>query len=408
MNVLFLTLIDFRTLDEHNIYADLLREFIKNGHQVSVISPMERKQQKKTYMVNEQSCNILKLQIGNIQKTNIIEKGISTLLIESQFVHGIKKYFPQIKFDLVLYSTPPITLLQAVQYVKQRDGAYTYLLLKDIFPQNAVDMGMLQKSGLKGFVYKIFRNKEVSLYKNSDYIGCMSEANVKYILDNNGFVSVDKIGVCPNSIEPLEVVRSEEKRIAIRNKYKIPLDDTVFVYGGNLGKPQGIDFLIKCLQDNNIPKTFFVLIGNGTEYEKMERVISEKQIKNVLLMRGVPKEEYDDLVCTCDVGLIFLDRRFKIPNFPSRILSYMQAELPVLAATDKNTDIGEVIREGGFGDWCISEDSSAFLKMVKAMVDDAKSRKQMGIRARKCLEEKYHVKDSYKIIIRDMQEGLSR
>ena len=52
------------------------------------------------------------------------------------------------------------------------------------------------------------------------------------------------------------------------------------------------------------------------------------------------------LANSCDVGLIFLDKRFTIPNFPSRLLSYMQASMPVLAATDVNTDIGKVIEEG--------------------------------------------------------------
>ena len=89
------------------------------------------------------------------------------------------------KFDLVLYSTPPITLQKAVSYVKNRDGAATYLLLKDIFPQNALDLGMLKKTGVKGLFYRYFKNKEIKLYVVSDYIGCMSEANVEFLLKHN-------------------------------------------------------------------------------------------------------------------------------------------------------------------------------------------------------------------------------
>jgi hypothetical protein len=100
------------------------------------------------------------LQIGNIQKTNLIEKGISTLTLESKFKRGINKYFSDIKFNLILYSTPPITLQRAVEYVKQRDNAKAYLLLKDIFPQNALDLGMLEKTGLKGFYIDILKIKK--------------------------------------------------------------------------------------------------------------------------------------------------------------------------------------------------------------------------------------------------------
>ena len=93
MNVLFLTLLDFATLEERNIYTDLLREFRSKGNDIYVISPVERRTGKKTHVINDNGALILKLQIGNTQKTNIVEKGISTVLIEPQFVYGIKKYF---------------------------------------------------------------------------------------------------------------------------------------------------------------------------------------------------------------------------------------------------------------------------------------------------------------------------
>lgn len=174
MNILFLTLLDFNSLDERNIYTDLLREFYKNGHSVYAISPVEKRMHQETKLLKTDKATILKLKIGNTQKSNIIEKGISTVRIEPQFIAGIKKFFPNVKFDLVIYSTPPITFCNAIEFVKKRDGAKTYLLLKDIFPQNAVDIGMLTTHGVKGIVYKIFRNKEKKLYNISDYIGCMT------------------------------------------------------------------------------------------------------------------------------------------------------------------------------------------------------------------------------------------
>ena len=154
MNVLFLTLLDFDTLNQNNIYTDLLREFTKNGHNVFAISPVERKTKRKTELIKDGKVSILKLRIGNTQKTNIIEKGISTISIEPQFKRGIKKFWSDVKFDLILYSTPPITFCKSVGFVKKRDNAKTYLLLKDIFPQNAVDIGMMSKSGVKGVLYK--------------------------------------------------------------------------------------------------------------------------------------------------------------------------------------------------------------------------------------------------------------
>jgi len=153
MNILFLTLLDFSTIEESGIYTDLMRKFVKEDHNVYIVSPTEKRKQQPTELIDNGNYKILKLQIGNIQKTNLLEKGISTLTLESKFLKGIKKYFSDLKFDLVIYSTPPITLKKAVKYVKKRDNAKAYLLLKDIFPQNAVDLGMLKKTGIKSILY---------------------------------------------------------------------------------------------------------------------------------------------------------------------------------------------------------------------------------------------------------------
>ena len=363
MNIMFLTLLDFDSYCEHNIYCDLLREFINNGNEVYCISPAEKRTGIETHFTEKN--HLLKLKIGNTQKTNILEKGISTLMIESQFVSAIKKYFSDVKFDLVLYSTPPITIANAVRYIKKRDGAKTYLMLKDIFPQNAVDLGMMSVTGLKGLIYKYFRHKEKKLYALSDRIGCMSQANVDYVLSHNPEITADKVEICPNCIDVQDMNFDEQERIEMRDKYGIPQNKKVFVYGGNLGKPQGISFVIECLklQERN-QNAFFLIVGDGTDYGKLEEYFKEAKPSNMKLMKQLPKDDYDRMITACDVGLIFLDHRFTIPNFPSRLLSYMQAGLPVLACTDPNTDIGKVIVDGEFGWWCESNDAVRFSNLI--------------------------------------------
>lgn len=369
MNVLFLTLISFESIQERNLYTDLLREFVKNGHHVYAISPVEKRQNQATHLIEEENATILRFQIGNTQKTNIIEKGISTVMIEPTFKKAIKQFFSNVKFDLVLYSTPPITLVSPIEYVKKRDGAKTYLLLKDIFPQNAVDIGLMSKTGLKGLLYKHFRKQEKKLYAISDRIGCMSQANVDYVIKHNPEVDPSIVEVCPNSFDVIDKSVDEETRKEIREKYGIPLDKKVFIYGGNLGKPQGIPFLIECLRKcEGIEDAFFLIVGDGTEYHLISDYVDKDKPANVKLMRRLPKEDYDSMVGACDVGLLFLDHRFTIPNFPSRLLSYMQAKLPVLAVTDPNTDIGKVIVGGGFGWWCESDDADKFFSTVKELL----------------------------------------
>lgn len=400
MNVLFLTLLSFDSLQERTIYTDLLREFVKNGHQVYAISPTEKRQNIETHIINEENTTILRLQIGNTQKTNIIEKGISTLMIEPLFKRAIKKYFNNIKFDLIMYSTPPITLLGAVKFIKKRDNAKTYLLLKDIFPQNAVDIGMMTKSGVKGLLYKYFRNKEKHLYGISDRIGCMSQANVDYVIKHNPEIDPTIVEVCPNSMDVQNFSLSDEEKKSMRIKYNIPTDKKVFVYGGNLGKPQGIPFIIDCLRaEKDNKEVFFLIVGDGTEFGKLEAFVNEEKPANVKLMKRLPKEDYDRMVASCDVGLIFLDRRFTIPNFPSRLLYYMQAGIPVLACTDTNTDIGKVIVDGGFGWWCWSGDASLFTNIVEgACAGLAEDKTALSRNSFRMLTQCYNVNMAYNII----------
>lgn len=397
MNVLFLTLLGFDSLQERSIYTDLLREFVKNGHHVYSISPTEKRQNISTHLIEEDNSTILRLQIGNTQKTNIIEKGISTVMIEPQFKSAIKKYFSDVKFDIVLYSTPPITFTGAVEYVKKRDGARTYLLLKDIFPQNAVDIGLMSTSGLKGLIYKHFRRQEKRLYAISDRIGCMSQANVDYVIKHNPEIDPAKVEICPNCIEVIDKSVDEQTRISIRKKYGIPLNKKVFVYGGNLGKPQGIPFIIECLEKcRDIEDAFFLIVGDGTEYHVLEEYVNNSHQENLKLMKRLPKEDYDTMVAACDVGLIFLDHRFTIPNYPSRLLAYMQAKLPVLACTDPNTDIGKDIMEGGFGWWCESNDVKKYYELVNSIIlTDLQSSKLIEW---DYLKEKFSSQNAYKII----------
>lgn len=396
LNILFLTISRIENIYERGIYTDLLREFTKQGHHVYVVSPLERRFGKNTFLIEHPNCTILKVKTLNLQKTNFIEKGIGTVLMENQFNKQINNHFKKIKFDLILYSTPPITLTKIIDRIKKRDNCKSYLLLKDIFPQNAVDLELISK---KSPLYYFFRKKEEKLYKLSDHIGCMSPANVKYLLDHNPDINLNKVEICPNSIEIQEGNFSLNK-IDIRNKYSIPEDATVYIYGGNLGKPQGVHFIIDVLNSNIGKKDrFFIIAGSGTEFGVLYKWFEETKTDNVILLKSLPKQEYDNLVKSCDVGLIFLDPRFTIPNYPSRLLSYMENRMPVLMATDTNTDIGKNAQENGYGLWCKSGNLIEFNNLLDRLSSNPDLIKQMGTNAHKFLVENYLVSITADIIL---------
>lgn len=429
MNIIFTTLSNINNIESRGIYADLLRKFRDEGHRVYIVSPSERRNGKKTHVVEGNGVTILKVRTLNIQKTNIVEKGIGTLMIEGQFQRAIKKHLGDVKFDLILYSTPPITFTNVVRYLKkQNPQAISYLLLKDIFPQNAVDIRLMpgswftvKGSGLripieitKLMLYKHFRRKEIDLYKASDYIGCMSPANVEYIRKHNTCYPAERVEVAPNSISlsPNDNLNLNDNKREIREKYGLPTDKPIFIYGGNLGKPQGIPFLIKCLEANKDRKDcHFLIVGNGTEYNKLhtwheslnEKLKEKNEKCNITLMQRLPKEDYDQLVRACDVGLIFLDHRFTIPNYPSRLLSYLEYSMPVLCATDRNTDIGRIAKMNGYGLWCESLNELDFTVLVDWFVSHPESIKEMGERGYEYLKQNYLVENTYNIIMQHFE-----
>lgn len=400
MNILFLTISRIDDISVRNIYTDLMRKFRNEGHKVYIISPIERCYGQSTVLSVQENVSILKIKTLNLQKTTLIEKGISTLLIEYQFLAGAKRYFSKIKFDLVLYSTPPITFIKVVKAIKKRDVATSYLLLKDIFPQNAVDLGMLKKDT---FIHRYFKKKESRLYAISDHIGCMSPANVEYVLRNNPTVNPQIVEVNPNSLEPIHTSLSKDVKTEIRLKYGIPVEKSVFVYGGNLGKPQGIDFLIEVLDANRFNEnSFFVVVGSGTEFSRIRKWFLLKKPANSILLTNLPQSEYDELVQACDVGLLFLDARFTIPNYPSRLLSYLEFKIPIIAATDVNTDVGKMAENNGYGFWCKSGDLKSFNEIMERMTQNPELIGEMGEAGYHYFVENFTVDKSFSIIMKHL------
>jgi len=388
VNILFLSLtkITKSSFEAQNIYLDLIKSFEREGHAITILSPIQ-KREKDIYIDKFERGNITvyNLQIDNITKTNVFQKVLAMFTVNYHFKKNIRR-INNSHFDLLLYTTPPITLYGTVKTAKKTFKAKTYLLLKDIFPQNAVDLNMLS---IFNPLYWYFRQKEKKYYQISDYIGTMSKANTEYLLKHNKGLKADCVEECPNTITPISIHLTDEERQAIRYKYRLPQDKTLFVYGGTLGKPQGIDFIIDVLRKNETnTETFILIIGSGAMFNKLNKEFQVSNFQNAKLLKQLPKEDYETMLNACDVGLVFLDYRFTIPNFPSRLLSYLQASLPVLAATDPNTDLKDVILDGKFGFWCKSNNVEKFNSLMNRLTDE-QLRKDMGRRGRNYLETHY-------------------
>ena len=383
-------------MESQGIYSDLLKAFHSHGHEVLAIAPRERRTGLPTELADCGGVEVLRVAVGNIQKTNLIEKGVSTLVLKHEFLSALDGFAPGREFDLVVYATPPTTISGLVEAIKKRTGAKAYLLLKDIFPQNSLDLGMLSERGVKGLIYRYFKETERKTYAAADWIGCMSPANREYLLAHEQWLDPARVEVNPNTVTPRDMSRLDAT--SFKAKYGLPDDGRVFVYGGNLGRPQCVDFLVDVLWLNEAaPVGFFAIAGSGTDRPKLERFFAEARPRHAALLPNLPRDEYDAMLCACDVGLIILDPRFTIPNFPSRVLSYMQAGLPVVTATDGMCDMGRIAEANGFGVAGSSVSAEGFLDRCRALTDEDIA--AMGRRSREYLEENYTAERSYELIM---------
>ena len=224
-----------------------------------------------------------------------------------------------------------------------------------------------------------------------------SEERLKNILP----ISPEKVEIAPNSICLCE--QTNYDRNAILMKYGLPSNRPILIYGGNLGKPQGIPFLIECLNANKEREDcHFLIIGDGVEYDRIDTWYSQTKPSNVSLFRRLPKQDFELLTGACDIGLVFLDHRFTIPNYPSRTLSYMANKLPILIASDVASDMGPIAESNGFGFWCESNSVASFTAQLNKMLSS--DIHAMGQNGFKFLCNNYLVSNTYETIVKHIYQ----
>ncbi len=402
MNILYMPATFPNPTEGSNLYTDLAEQLKQNGHKVIVLVAEEKKKNSETKFYNERGIKVLRVKSGNLYNVNVIEKAISFITLQSTLKRAIKSYLTNEKFDLILFMAPPVTMCSVVKYAMKKFNAKSYLMQKDIFPQNAVDLKILNKVNP---VYWYFRAKERKIYKTATKIGCMSKGNIEYLMQHNKNINKSKFELFPNTIK-LNCNAKENKKVDCRKKYNILQDKCLAIYGGNFGKPQGIEFLKEVLKEyKDNKKINFLLFGRGTEKENLSKYIKENKINNAILENYIPSDEYSELLKQADIGLVFLDYRFTIPNIPSRTLSYFESGIPIMAATDKNTDYQDFIEnETKSGLWAESNDINTYKEKLNYLIENKDKRMELGKNGREYLEKNLTTEMSVKILENSYKE----
>lgn len=395
MRVLFLMFVFPDMNKSFNMYTTLVEEFVNHGHDVVVLAPGNTK----TLVSVEKSIEVLRVQTLPIKNVPNYLKGISNLLLPYQYAAALNKFYKEKNFDLIIIPTPPITLVDLAAKLKKKFNASLYLVLRDIFPQNAVDLGFMKKGGI---LYNFFRRKEKKLYKEADFIGCMSEGNIDYVLKHNNFVNPSKLHELKNFQKPYK--STDNSRQFLKEKYKLN-NKFVVVFGGNMGKPQQLENVLTLAQAAMAyPDIVFLLLGEGVQMNRISGLIEKQNISNIYLNSTIPKQEYQDLISICDIGLISLNQDFTIPNIPSKALDYLNVGLPILASLDKATDFGSILDRYNLGLWVHATQPEELIEKLLNLYHNKELRETMGKNG-KAYFNKYLLPDiAYNTIIQQVSK----
>lgn len=381
---------------ESTIYLDLVRECARAGHEVYVLAGTSEEVDD-TIVHDVDGCHVAYVTLPDQFGCGKIKKGLIQLLIEPRFLHVIYQHLWKKEIDLIVCPTPPITMAGVIAKAKKHYNCKAYLMLKDIFPQNAADLKMMSESSL---VFKYFKHVEKKLYSCCERIGCMSEANVEYMKKHNPAFS-DRLEVFPNTVSIKNTDTGPQT--GVESSASAGSKDKVrFIIGGNLGQPQALDFIldgISALDKEGFTDAYFTIIGKGTMAQYVEDRIRDEKLSNAVYMSHLGRDEYEKMLDEQDVGILSLCSEFTIPNFPSRLLSYMQKAKPILAVTDKVTDIGKVItKDARCGYFTPSDDLPGFVDTVKKICKEKEELPALGKRGREFLIENYDVTRSVKLL----------
>lgn len=396
MNVLFL-MFTFPDMNKSfNMYTAMVGHFHADGHQVTVLAP--KPGAKKTEICIEKRIEVLRVKTLPLKNVSNIRKGISNILLPYQYEKELKRFYKGKTFDLIIIPTPPISLGSLAERLKRKHKAKLYLILRDIFPQNAVDLGFMNK---RSPIFTYFRKKERRLYQVADSIGCMSHGNIEYTLKHNPGLKRENLHILRNWQYPYTSFGNNPEQLA--SKYQLE-GKFVVIFGGNMGKPQQLENVLelakRCLV---LPDVLFLLLGEGVHIERLRHAVAEQKITNIRITSSVPKQEYQDLLRLCAVGLISLNQNFIIPNIPSKILDYLNVGIPVLAAIDKNTDFGKDMEEAGCGYHSHSGDHEQFFANFLKLYNNPELRVQMGANGKNYFNKYLTDQVAYETILQNIQ-----
>jgi glycosyltransferase involved in cell wall biosynthesis len=355
---------------------DLALEFTRQGNQVTVITPSS--EIIVNFLIDSiENMQIIRLKSPKIRDVSYIRRVIGEFLMPFTMIYNLKRSSVSIsQFDGVITYAPSIFLGPVANKIKKNSQCKNYLIIRDVFPQWAVDLGLISHNRAPYFFFKLV---EKNLYSTADIIGIQTLANMPYFQKEvSGNVTIE---VLQNWLS------KEEKGVSYCsikvNNTKLK-GRTIFVYAGNMGDAQGLEIFIDIANKfSSNSKLGFLFVGRGSAVKRLRMDAEKRKLDNILFYNEINPKEIPALYEQCSYGIISLDKRHKTHNIPGKFLSYMRSGLPVLAVINKNNDLEKIIKENGVGRVVTDHSVNLLVGIVNELLDNSFNDENMKKRCQK-------------------------
>jgi len=322
-----------------------------------------------------QGIQILRVKASMIKDASHFRRGLGELIMPFSMLRCLRGCaLDNINWDGIIWYSPSIFFGPLIHYLKKRSDCKTYLIIRDIFPEWAFDMGLINN----GPLYFIMKRVAKYQYALADTIGIQTSGNEKYFLDwksgknrhlevlHNWVTSFPNLGCSIDLSKSCLVGRS------------------IFVYAGNMGVAQNVStFLELALLMRDQTNIGFLFVGRGSELDSLKNMAKDYGLNNVLFCDEIISSEIPGLFAQCDIGLIALDQRHQSHNIPGKFLTYLSAGLPVLAHVNLNNDLVNIIEDYRVGQVNLSYSLPELLDKAHALVDQVRTDKGISDRCKK-------------------------
>ena len=370
---------------------ELACELKGQGHKVTVITPSSQLKVKTEINMLDgiTVCHFRSSEIKNVGK---VKRAINETLLSYHAWRSFKSYFKDNPHDLIIYYSPTIFWGSLVSRLKKLWHAPSYVILRDLFPQWALDQGLIRKDSA---IEKYFRYFEKKNYNTADTIGLMSQKNLEWFEETSDIK------------KPLEVLYNWAANVPVKAEsyYKEKLGlvgKTVYFYGGNIGHAQDMMNIVRlAINMRKEEKAHFVFVGAGDEVELVRKAMKQEGLNNMTLLPSVSQDEFRQMLAEFDVGLFTLHKDHITHNFPGKLLGYMVQELPILGSINQGNDLKEIVEEAGAGLITVNGEDEVLYTNALKLLHDEDYRKQMGVDARKLLESTFSVESAVRQILKN-------